>query len=166
MGSPLPYQLAVLCYLSDREGRLLLLHRAKEPNKGLYSPIGGKLKMEEGESPADCARREIQEEVAVDIGTEDLRLAGLVSEAGYADACHWLMFLYEVVRPVEVTATTFREGTLEWHAWERVFDLPIPETDRQVILPLLQSHRGRFFHVHIDCRGGEVRWRVESTSGG
>ena len=38
-----PYKIAVLCYLYDEEGRLLLLHRRKPPNRDMYSPIGGKL---------------------------------------------------------------------------------------------------------------------------
>ena len=44
----LPYRVAVLCYLYDHEGRLLLLHRCKAPNSGRHSPIGGKLELAEG----------------------------------------------------------------------------------------------------------------------
>lgn len=32
----LPYRIAVLCYLYDERGRVLLLHRRKSPNAGLY----------------------------------------------------------------------------------------------------------------------------------
>ena len=46
-----PYRIAVLCYLKDASGRVLLLHRRKEPNAGLYSPIGGKLEVSVGEGP-------------------------------------------------------------------------------------------------------------------
>ena len=48
-GSPLPYKIAVLCYVFDEVGRVLLLHRRKRPNPGMYSPIGGKLEVEIGE---------------------------------------------------------------------------------------------------------------------
>ena len=44
--SNLPYRIAVLCYLWNHEEdqeRLLMLHRAKAPNLGMYSPIGGKV---------------------------------------------------------------------------------------------------------------------------
>ena len=37
----LPYRLACLCDLRDKDGRVLLLRRLKDPNKGLCSPIGG-----------------------------------------------------------------------------------------------------------------------------
>lgn len=53
-GGPLPYRLACLCDLRDKDGRLLLLKRAKAPNQGLVSPIGGKLDVEHGESPRNA----------------------------------------------------------------------------------------------------------------
>ena len=73
-----PYQIAVLCYLYDSERRLLLLHRNKMPNKGLYSPIGGKLEVTTGESPHQCAVREIFEETGVSLRPIDLGLRGII----------------------------------------------------------------------------------------
>ncbi len=49
----LPFRIAVLCYLYDDAGNVLLLHRSKAPNEGMYSPIGGKLESSWGESPHD-----------------------------------------------------------------------------------------------------------------
>jgi 8-oxo-dGTP diphosphatase len=161
MPLPLPYKIAVLCYLYDAQGRLLLLRRAQEPNLGLYSPIGGKLHMDEGESPAACARREIREEVELDIDPADLHLTGLISETAFNGQTHWLMFLYEVTRPVVVTRMSFKEGTLEWQPPESIADLPIPQTDRLVIYPLLKKYHNRFFHAHIDCSAGRIDWRLE-----
>lgn len=165
MSGALPYQIAVLCYLYDERGRLLLLHRVRPPNKDLYSPIGGKLHMAEGESPMSCAIREVREEVELELTPADLHLTGIVTETGYQDQTHWLMFLYEVTRPVEVGRVRrmeFGEGRLEWHSFEQIERaLPIPETDRRVIYPLLRRFHGRFFHAHIDCRGGGCEWRLE-----
>ncbi len=159
LGSP-PYKIAVLCYLFDHQGRVLLLHRRKPPNRDLYSPIGGKLDQAVGESPTACAAREIAEETGVEVQPTDLHLTGIVSESGY-DQTHWLMFLYEVNRPVHVERTTFDEGRLEWHSPAAIGTLPIPPTDRSVIWPLFWRYRGRFFAVHIHCDGGELRWRLE-----
>lgn len=161
MPEPIPYKIACLCFLYNEQGQTLLLHRAQEPNKGLYSPIGGKLHMDEGESPMTCAIREIKEEVDLDVSPADLHLTGIVSETAYQDTTHWLMFMYEVTRPVEVTRMQFREGTLEWHSFDEVENLPLPETDRRVIYPLLRKYHDKFFHVHIDCRDGEFTWRLE-----
>ena len=159
--SDLPYRIGVLCYLYDAQGRLLLLHRAQDPNRGLYSPIGGKLHMHAGESPGQCALREIREEVEVELTLTDLHLTGIVSETAYQNQNHWLLFLYEVNRPVEVHRMAFDEGTLEWHAWDQVNNLQIPETDRHVINPLLRRYHGQFFHVHIDCTSGALDWWLE-----
>lgn len=165
MPPALPYKIAVLCYLFDDAGRVLLLHRRKAPNRDLYSPIGGKLDVDVGESPTACAVREIQEEVGLNLSAADLHLTGIVSEAGFDDQMHWLMFLYEVSRPVRVERTEFDEGRLEWHEASAIGGLSIPETDRRVIWPLFWRYRGRFFMAHIRCHGGNLAWWVEQPAG-
>ncbi|MFW6059688.1 MAG: NUDIX hydrolase [Phycisphaeraceae bacterium] len=164
MPEALPYEIAVLCYLFDDAGRVLLLHRRKEPNLDLYSPVGGKLTREHGESPTSCALREIEEETGLTVAAHELHLTGIISEAGYGDEGHWLMFLYEVNRPVQVEAVEFREGRLEWHDPARLPELPIPQTDREVLWPLFWRYRGRFFMAHIDCHGGTLHWRLEQPA--
>lgn len=164
--NPLPYKIAVLCYLFDEQGRVLLLHRRKEPNQDLYSPIGGKLDMVAGESPTACALREIREEAGIEVPLADIHLTGIVSETAFDNRTHWLMFLYEVTRPVRVERMTFEEGRLEWHDLEAVESLAIPETDRKVIWPLFRRFRGRFFAAHIDCRDGRYDWRLENPPTG
>ena len=160
----LPYRIAVLCYLFDEQGRLLLLHRNKAPNFELYSPVGGKLDRETGESPAQCALREIREETGLDLQPAQVHLTGIVTEEGFDDAMHWMMYLYEVTDSVRVDAGPIDEGTLEWHEPDRVGDLAIPQTDRRVIWPLFLAYRGRFFCAHLKCAGGEVRWRIEQPA--
>jgi 8-oxo-dGTP diphosphatase len=159
----LPYRIAVLCYLYDHDGRVLLLHRRKSPNAGMYSPIGGKLHVNEGEGPHDCARREIHEEAGIDVPTEDLRLSGIVSERGYEGQTHWLLFLFEVTRPIdprEIASYEINEGMLEWVPPDDVEKLAIPETDRKFMWPNVQAHRGGFFMVHIDCAVQPMAWTV------
>jgi 8-oxo-dGTP diphosphatase len=76
----MPYRIACLCDLRDDRGRILLLTRKKAPNLGLVSPIGGKLDVANGESPAQCAQREIMEEVGLQLPLERLHLLGMVAE--------------------------------------------------------------------------------------
>lgn len=169
----LPYKIACLCDLRDARGRVLLLRRLKAPNMGLCSPIGGKLDMESGESPAQCARREIQEEAGIDVPMERIHLAGLISEAAFEGRGHWLLFYYRVLGPVSVPAQTIREGALEWHEPGAIDGLPLPETDRRIIWPIIRRHealadqtgRAPLFVVHIDCTGKEMRWSVEQSAG-
>ncbi len=161
--STLPYKIAVLCDLRDEAGRLLLIHRAKEPNKGLVSPIGGKLETATGESPAQCAQREIQEEAGIIVPIERLRLAGMISEQGYLGQAHWLMFIYRAIGPVQVNEATIREGDLRWHEFDELQSLPMPETDRKVIWPLIRDHEDGFFAAHIDCTGPQICWTLEES---
>lgn len=159
----LPHRIAVLCYLYDQQGRLLLLHRRQDPNFGMYSPIGGKLETSTGEGPHDCAVREIDEETGIAVGPDELRMIGIVSERAYEGKGHWLIFLFEVTRAIghdEMKWTEFQEGTLEWREPAEVADLDIPHTDRDVMWPLVQSHRGGgFFTVHIDWTEAGITWR-------
>src|SRR3954471_11778221 len=154
----LPYRIACLCDLRDEQGRILLLRRLKAPNQGLCSPIGGKLHVHDGESPAQCAQREIKEEAGLDIPIERLHLIGLVSECAFEGRGHWLMFVYRVLGPVSVPAHDIREGRLDWFTPAEVEKLPLPDTDRRIIWPLMhraapKTKEGRpgFFAVHIDC---------------
>ena len=163
----LPHKIAVLCYLYDDDGRVLLLHRAQNPNKGMYSPIGGKLEITSGEGPHDCALREIKEETGLVIEHDDLRMIGIVSESAYQHETHWLIFLFEVTTPVDPAAlqwADFDEGTLEWKPIDEVAQLAIPRTDREVMWPLVQSHRNGFFVVHIDWSADdEITWTVHES---
>ena len=163
---PLPYRIAVLCYLYDDDGRVLLLHRRKNPNAGMCSPIGGKLDVRTGEGPHDCARREIHEETGIDLDPSAIRLTGMVSETAYQNETHWLIFLFEVTRPVrpdEIANMEFDEGTLEWMPVDAVDGLHIPTTDREIMWPLVHEHRGGFFVVHIDCRVEPMTWHVAES---
>lgn len=162
--NPLPYRIAVLCYLFDEQGNILLLHRRKEPNFELYSPIGGKLEQDLGESPTATAIREIHEEVGLTVKPEQLHLTGIVSETGFGDEMHWLMFLYELTVPAAVLEGTFDEGRLEWHTRDHLMNLPIPDTDRNVIWPLFWRYRHQFFMAHINCQNKQIQWRIEQPA--
>ena len=161
MATPLPHQISVLCYLFDDRQRTLLLHRQRPPNLQLYSPVGGKLDRYNGESPTACAIREIGEETGLLVQPGDLHMTGLITESGFDDAMHWMMFLYEVTRPVQVEQMDINEGRLGWHDMSTLGALPIPETDRRVIWPLFCRYRHSFFAAHLKCAGGQITWRLE-----
>ena len=143
---------------------VLLMRRAQEPNLGLWSPPGGKLKMQIGESPYSCACREAQEEAALYIKPTDLHLNGLVSEHGYEGQAHWLMFLFEVKPKLNCVPPPHSEGWFSYFGRSALIDLPIPQTDQEQIWPLFWKYRGGFFSAHCICNSnGQNVWEIEES---
>ncbi len=160
----MPYQISTLLYCFDEQERVLLLERAKEPNLGLWSPCGGKLHTDQGESPYACACREANEELGIDIGISDLHLTGIASEHGYQGQSHWLMFLFEVKRKLTHLPPPHREGRFQFFQREEVEALKLPQTDREQLWPLFWRHRGGFFAVHCHCHpNGSNDWTLEES---
>lgn len=158
------FHIATLLYCFNRGGEVLLMKRALPPNAGLWSPCGGKLHTEIGESPYACACREAGEEIQVAIRPGDLHLTGIVSESGYQGQAHWLMFLFEVKPRLEAIPAPHREGTFAFHSRFMLEDLPLPRTDREMLWPLFWKHRGGFFAAH--CLTGDRTpdtWTVEES---
>jgi 8-oxo-dGTP diphosphatase len=82
------YKIATLLYVFNGSDEVLLLERVQEPNRGFWSPCGGKLKMDIGESPYACACRETHEEMGLEISPSNLHLTGPISEHGYQGQAH------------------------------------------------------------------------------
>lgn len=162
---PLPYRIATLLYCFNEAGEVLLLQRAQEPNRGLWSPPGGKLHQDDGESPYACACREAHEELDLNLTPTDLHLTGLISEHGYAGQAHWLMFLFEIRPRLQALPPPMREGRFAFHASSSLSALSMPQTDREQIWPLFWGHRGGFFAAHCRCQpDGRNDWTVEQCS--
>ncbi|HNQ88530.1 MAG TPA: NUDIX domain-containing protein [Verrucomicrobiota bacterium] len=161
----LPYKIATLLYAFNPAEEVLLLERAQEPNRGLWSPCGGKLKTEIGESPYACACREAEEELGLRLRPEDLHLTGLVSEHGYQGQAHWLMFLFEIRPRLDRTPPPIREGRFQFFARGSIEALRLPATDREQLWPLFWTHRGGFFAAHCHTHpGGQNDWTIEESS--
>ncbi len=139
-----------------------MLERLRAPNAGLWSPFGGKLDVAHGESPHQCAARETLEEVGVSFQPRDFHLTGMISEAGYEGKTHWLMFMFELRPKLQTLPPPGPEGRFEFVPLDEVCRRPIPQTDREVLWPLFQKHRGGFFAVSIQCGKDEVfSWKIE-----
>jgi len=160
----MPYRIATLLYCFNEADEVLLLERAQEPNLGLWSPGGGKLRTDEGESPYTCACREAWEEMGLRIAPSDLRLTGVVSEHGYEGESHWLMFLFEVTRRLNALPPAHREGRFQFFTRASLGALKTPRTDHERIWPWFWQHRGGFFSAHCRCRmDGTNEWTLEES---
>ena len=160
----LPYRVATLLYTFNSKDEILLLRRAQEPNRGLWSPCGGKLKTDLGESPYACACREAQEELGIRLLPTQLHLTGLVSEHGYESRTHWLMFLFEIQPRINELPPEHPEGVFGFHNRADLDHLEIPATDREKIWPLFWEHRCGFFAAHCHCHpGNRDVWTLEES---
>ena|ERR1041385_1370845 len=160
----LPHYISTLLYCFNEQDEVLLMHRFKEPNKGLWSPCGGKLDTSSGESPYGCACREAQEEIGLKLSPTDLHLTGMVSEQGHEGKANWLMFLFEVRPRLKTVPPEHREGHFQFYRKEELSTLPLPQTDAEQIWPLFWTHRGGFFAAHCFAQPeGANIWTVEES---
>jgi len=151
MPRTLPFQISALVFIRDESDRMLLIRRAKAPNQGCWSPIGGKLDMERGESPYECARRECAEETGLRPGDADIRLFGYISEKHYEGDRHWLMFLFDCRLAMAALPESIDEGPFAFFERNEIDELPIPETDRRLLWPYYDRDRNGFVGLRADC---------------
>ena len=118
-------RLCTLTYVVDSD-RVLLIHRRRDPHRGLWVAPGGKL--EPGESPHEGAVREILEETGLRIELPQLR--GVITEVSARPDYQWLLFLFRADRrEASGEARASDEGELAWCPFDRMPDLPMPQSD-------------------------------------
>ena len=117
--------LSTLIYCIDG-GQVLLMRRNKEPNLGLWVAPGGKV--EAGESPYDCALRELQEETG--LKALNLRFRGLVTEVSPQPDWQWMLFLYVTTDFSGDLVGDQREGEFRWWSLGETESLSLPQSDR------------------------------------
>jgi len=119
--------LATLCYIRDNN-RTLMLHRIKKQNdmhEGKWNGLGGKFLP--GETPEECAIREIKEESGLDV--TDPRLNGVISFPMFDGANDWFVFILTIDK-FSGQLIESNEGDLEWIDNDKLFDLPLWDGDK------------------------------------
>lgn len=127
---------STLCYIENKDGQYLMLHRTKKKNdvnEGKWIGIGGKFK--EGETPEQCVMREVKEETGLTL--IDCKLRGVVTFLSdlYPDE---EMYLFKSDKYIGELLESCSEGELRWILKTDIFKLPIWEGDA-VFLPLLDK---------------------------
>jgi protein-S-isoprenylcysteine O-methyltransferase Ste14/8-oxo-dGTP pyrophosphatase MutT (NUDIX family) len=127
-------KLATLVY-ALRDQQVLLLRRNSEPNRGLWVAPGGKL--ERGESPLECAVREMREETGLAIDRPVLR--AVMTETSPRADYQWLTFIF-VAWDFDGTFTPAPGiGEFRWVPIDEVAKLPIPPADAVFFPRLLED---------------------------
>jgi 8-oxo-dGTP diphosphatase len=164
MQKVLPYKISVLVFVENAAGELLLMLRAKQPNLGVWSPIGGKLEMATGESPFDCAARETHEETGLQIIPADLHLFAMIAEKAYQGETHWLMFLFRCKKPIGQLPADIDEGKFGFFTREQIKTMPIPETDQAALWPIYDHYRESFVALKADCTRSPIQITIEQIT--
>lgn len=164
MSSALPYKISVLVFIENAAGEQLLMLRAKQPNLGVWTPIGGKLEMATGESPLQCAVRETAEETGLHVAPEDLHCFAMIAEKAYQGETHWLMFLFHCRRPIGALPPDIPEGKFAFWSRARIAELRIPETDAAALWPIFDQYRDRFVMLRADCARSPIEITVEQIT--
>jgi len=142
--------LATLLYIKNKRGEYLLLKRTKNPNKGLYSPPGGKLNTIEGESILQCGAREAKEECGIISTPKDWKIIGIVTEKNYPNIGNIMVFClkYKKLLSNHLPENT-NEGNFLFISPKDLHKFKLPETDKLFIWKFVL--RNRWFSIRIDC---------------
>jgi 8-oxo-dGTP diphosphatase len=144
-------KLATLCYVMDKKtNSTLMIHRVKKQNdyhEGKWNGLGGKF--EAGESPEECAIREIEEECGLKV--KSVMLKGFITFPLFDGKDDWYVFIF--------TADEFKgqlidspEGNIAWIPNNKINELNLWGGDR-IFIPWLFSDK--FFSAKFNYANGK-----------
>ena len=147
---------ATICVLKNGDS-FLLLKRLKEPNKDLYTPIGGKI--DPFETPLAGAIRETKEETGILIETMDF--CGILTETSPINY-NWISYVY-LAEIDKIPPPDCNEGTLEWIHFSKTLYIPTPKTDWYIYKFLLDKEK---FVLDAEYDENlEIKWLINELTG-
>jgi 8-oxo-dGTP diphosphatase len=149
-------KLATLCYVRQG-GKTLMIHRVKKANDmhlGKWNGLGGKLNP--GETPEECALREIYEESGLTAYQPQFK--GFLTFPAFTEEEDWYAFVFVVEKFEGELMDSSEEGFLQWVDDADLLDLNLWEGDR-IFLPWLTEpgfFSGKFVYQNGKLLSHEV----------
>ena len=144
-------KMTTLCYI-EKDNSYLMLHRIKkknDENADKWIGIGGKF--EAGETPEECALREIFEETG--LVPQKLFYRGIVTFVSNLYGTEY-MHLFTAQDCIGHLRESCAEGVLEWIPKKEIETLPLWAGDH-IFLDLLQTNRP-FFSLKLRYEGDRL----------
>jgi 8-oxo-dGTP diphosphatase len=142
---------ATLCYLI-KDDKVLMIYKNKNPKSphyGKYNGLGGKF--EQGETPEECAKREVYEESGITVNS--FEFSGIIQFPSFYKENDWLVFIY-TVSDFSGEIIESPEGSLEWVKISELLELPLWEGD-SIFLPWVLEKR--FFSAKFIYQNGHFK---------
>lgn len=144
-------KLATLCYVKDiKNNKTLMLYRNKKKNdyhEGKWNGLGGKLEL--GETPEECAIRELKEESGLVV--KNPKLKGLITFPMFDGFDDWYVFIFTITN-YEGELIDSPEGKLEWIPNEKLTELNLWDGDK-IFLEWLNNDK--FFSAKFNYEKGK-----------
>lgn len=144
-------KLATLCYVMDGDKTLMLYRNKKENDyhQGKWNGLGGKF--EHGESPEDCAKREIKEEA--DLTVKSMKMKGFITFPLFDGKDDWYVFLF-VIDDYKGELIDSPEGRLKWVTNDKLEELNLWEGDKIFMSWLFGE---KFFSAKFNYEEGQFK---------
>lgn len=146
-------KLATLCYVMNKKNKTtLMIHRTKKKNdyhEGKWNGLGGKF--EKGETPEECAIREIKEESGLLVKSPHMH--GFITFPEFDGVDDWYVFIF-TAEEYDGNMIDSPEGKLEWIPNDKVTGLNLWEGDKIFLEWLYQD---RFFSAKFNYENGKYK---------
>ena len=143
--------LATLCYVTNKKtDSTLMIHRVKKENdyhEGKWNGLGGKF--EQGESPEECAIREIEEECGLKVKSVTMR--GFITFPMFDGKEDWYVFLFTADKFVGKLIDS-PEGNIAWIKNDVLTELNLWDGDK-IFIPWL--FEDKFFSAKFNYEDGK-----------